>query len=198
MAVNKMLRTLLVEGDRYLRNLLKVALPRLDARLAIEAVGTKEAALSALPAGFDCLVTDTQLPGDRFGGLAVLEAARAFTPKARVVVTSSGFTSMTITRAQECGAKVLTKIFDTDDLLRLLVHNCDDTECYSNERIIAALWKRRLPLKGADDIKRGLVELGLADDGTLKQKADRLGCTRQRLEYKHALEPRERPKRQAP
>jgi len=179
-------RTLLVESDGDLRNALKSKLPHLNARLAIEAVGTKEAALSALPAGFDFLVADSQLPGDRLGFLAVIDAARAYATKPRIVVTGERFDSMTMTRVQECGAKILIKVFDADELLRLLflgIYDDRDAVVYSDDQIVAALLRRRDALKRHDAIGRRLVDLGLAGDGTVADKARWLGCARQRLEY---------------
>ena len=113
-------RVLVIDDDRALADVVAESLEHVDDDLAVESTTEPERALTRLEReGFDCLVTDYEMPG--VDGLALVAADSTNTP---FVVFTNRRDGDIAADARERGGKYLRKRTGTDQYHRLaaMVH----------------------------------------------------------------------------
>jgi len=108
---------LLVDDDRELRSIIARAL---DARgWHVVTAGDGLSALQILEAFYvDAVVSDLHIPGPT--GEKLLESARRFSPKCRLILLSGWVTRAARERAEAVGAAIFEKPIELEDLIQEL------------------------------------------------------------------------------
>jgi DNA-binding NtrC family response regulator len=167
-----------VEDDVALRSAVARAL-RLTGR-ELEEAPTCEAALKALPRGFDLVLLDVRLPDG--SGVTVAEKAAAMTP-APLIVVSSGEASAqeAFTLGQLGVVQFVSKPFSLDELMAAidLVH----TARVELAPIVRAYVGKADLRMVQDDVRRAMVQQALAlSNGNRSAAAKLLRVTRQAIQ----------------